>query len=409
MLRVKNMNEKNKILLNVNKIYNEQNPSNYYKSISRKTIDNIFEIKKKFLIEKLKLPPKVFKNSELLDLGCGTGQNTINYDWKGARCTLVEYDKKSYIQAQNLFRKYAKNKFRIINRDIFKFKTKKKFDFVVLNGVAHHTSDVAGNINLAIKFLKKDGILILGIGELAGFFQRNLQRYILYSLTSDISEITKLSKLLFKENLLRGKKYGGRSVKEIIYDTYINPKIKTLSFKDIQNLFNKNKLYLYSSDEENIDFKTIHGFSKSYFRLIKKKKFNNKEFLFNSIVNFSYSGKPEDSLDKNLKILDQISNIQYNISKKIDDQSIERYKKLNFDKSLSNLKNKISKLQKIDIINTKNHIKFISEVQNIFIILKDKNKKNKIKKLQIAIKKYDRLFRVYNGKGMNYFVGIKLQ
>ena len=38
-------------------------------------------------------------HKKLLDLGCGTGQNTINYDWKGARCTLVEYDKKSYIQA----------------------------------------------------------------------------------------------------------------------------------------------------------------------------------------------------------------------------------------------------------------------------------------------------------------------
>ena len=44
----------------------------------------------------------------------------------------------------------------------------------------------------------------------------------------------------FKENLLRGKKYGGRSIKEIIYDTYINPKIETLSFQDIQNLFKKN-------------------------------------------------------------------------------------------------------------------------------------------------------------------------
>ena len=401
------MKNKNQVLSNVNKVYSDQNPSTYFNSISKKNINLLFNNKKNFLIEKLKLPPRIFKNSELLDLGCGTGQNTINYDWKGAKCTLVEYDKKSFIEAEYLFKKYAKNKFELINKDLFKFKTNKKFDFVISNGVAHHTSNVVKNINLAIKFLKKGGFFILGLGETNGFFQRNLQRYILYSLTSDTSEIIRLSKLFFKEHLIRAKKYGGRSIKEIIYDTYINPKIDTLSFREIEALFKKNNLYLYSADEDVFDLKKIHGFNKSYFKLKEKSKLDNKNFLLNSLVNFSYRGNFEKSLDKNLKLLDQISNIQNNISLKISDQSVQDFKKINLDKNLKAYENEIEKLEKVDIINKKNTLKFILEVKNIFKILKINNKRNKITQLQKAIKNSDRLFKGYSGKGMNYFVGMK--
>ena len=117
---------KNKILLSVNKVYKEQNPSSYFSLPNKKNINQIVYNKKKFLTEKLKLLPKIFKNSELLDLGCGSGQNTINYDWAGAKCTLVDYDKNSTVMAKNLFTKYARNSFRVINKDLFKFKSKKK-------------------------------------------------------------------------------------------------------------------------------------------------------------------------------------------------------------------------------------------------------------------------------------------
>ena len=43
----------------------------------------------------------------------------------------------------------------------------------------------------------------------------------------------------FYENLNRAKKFGGRSIDEIIYDTYLNPKINTLSFHQIKNLLKK--------------------------------------------------------------------------------------------------------------------------------------------------------------------------
>ena len=79
------------------------------------------------------------------------------------------------------------------------------------------------------KITQKGGFFILGIGETNGFFQRNLQRYILYSVCKNENEIIRFSKLLFKNHLNRAQKFSGRTKDEIIYDTYLNPKINTLS------------------------------------------------------------------------------------------------------------------------------------------------------------------------------------
>ena len=405
---------KNNILLSVNKVYKEQIPSNYFSLPNKKNINQIVYNKKKFLIEKLKLLPKMFEKSELLDLGCGSGQNTINYDWVGAKCTLVDYDKNSTLLSRNLFTKYAKNKFKVINKDLFKFKSKKKFDFVISNGVAHHTSDTIKNIKHAINFLKKDGILILGLGETNGFFQRNLQRYILYSLSRDKKELVKLAKLFFSENLKRAKKYGGRSITEIIYDTYINPRINTLSFMEIKKIFKKKKLDIYSSDESSLDFKTLGETENYYYSMKQKNNLNiqnldDKNFLLNALVNFSSLETSSKIKNRNLLILNKILEIQNKLTNLIKNQSIDEFKKLKTDGLLKNYKETLSQLKKIDIIDKKQTIIFLNEISNIFNILNSKiNKINKINKLKIIIKKNTLLFKGRNGKGMNYYVGIKV-
>ena len=405
---------KNNILLNVNKVYKEQIPSSYFSLPNKKNINQIVYNKKKFLIKKLKLLPKIFENSDLLDLGCGSGQNTINYDWAGAKCTLVDYDKHSTVMARNLFTKHAKNNFRVINKDLFKFKSKKKFNVVISNGVAHHTSDSIKNIKLAISFLKKDGILILGLGETNGFFQRNLQRYILYSLSRDKNELIKLAKLFFSENLKRAKKYGGRTILEIIYDTYINPRIDTLSFQEIKKLFKKNKLDIYSSDEDNFNYRGMGGIKNYYYSMKQKKNGNNKDleeqnFLLNALVNFSSLETSSKLKNRNPIILKKISNIQNKLTNIIKNQPIQGFKRLKTDRFLKNYKETVSQLKKIDIIDKEQTLTFLNEVSSIFNILNSKiNKINKINKLKIVIKKNKSLFRGRCGKGMNYYVGIKV-
>ncbi len=130
----------------VNKVYRQKNPSTYFRNSSE--LERFVKNRKEFLFN-LKLPEKLFANSSMIDFGCGTGQNSLVYNYLGSNCTLIEYDKKSYNLCLKLFKKYAKKKFRIINKDIFKYKTKgKKYDFVISNGVAHHTKDPKKNINI---------------------------------------------------------------------------------------------------------------------------------------------------------------------------------------------------------------------------------------------------------------------
>lgn len=398
-----------KTIQEVNKIYSEQNPSTYFKNLNNKKIKLLVKSRKLFLLKKLKLPSRIFQNSSLLDLGCGSGQNTIFYDWNGSNCTLVEYDKKSYLNAKNLFTKFAKNKFKIYNKDLFKFKTKKKFDFVVSNGVAHHTHDVKKNIEIAISFLKKGGMLILGVGETNGFFQRHFQRNILYNLTSDNKEVISLSKSLFKENLLRGKKLGGRTEKEIIYDTYLNPKIETLNFDEVKKIFDNKKLYLYSLDEDDLDLEKFYSVSKNQFSLLSKKNdyFSSRNFTFNSINNFSLSKENSPKFKKDIKSINKIGKMQNKLTNLFNNQSINNTKKVHFQIFLKKYIKEIKNYKKLDLIDKKNLTRFVNEIYTSANILKIKDKKTKIKKLKNFFKKNSRLFRKFNGKGMNYFVGFK--
>ena len=66
-----------KTLLEVNKIYQKQHPSNYV-NLEKKNIDKL--INAKDLLIKLKLPIQLFRNSTLLDFGSGSGIYSLIYN-----------------------------------------------------------------------------------------------------------------------------------------------------------------------------------------------------------------------------------------------------------------------------------------------------------------------------------------
>ena len=400
------------VLKKVNAIYSEKNPSTYLRDFN--DIDKFIKNREVALL-KLKLPKKIFLNANLIDFGSGTGLNTLVYSVLGANCTLIEYDKKSALLSQKLFKKFSKNKYKIINQDIFKTKISKKYDFVISNGVAHHTKDPFLNLKICIKCLKKGGFFILGIGETNGFFQRNLQRYILYTLASNNNEIVNFAKKLFKEHLKRSKKFSGRTVDEIIYDTYVNPKINTLSLSDIINFFNKNKLDIYSFygnkknlgellDNEITQFKLVNSMTKK-----QNKKIVNLNL--HDIENFSLSN------NKNLKThnqtysqIDQFNRSLNEFTTNINDLEFGKTKNINFKKKIRDLNKKIKNIKKIDIINRQHHLKFLNECYYMFEILNSEDtKKNKFLKVEKYLLKCKVLLKGLNGTGMNYIVGHRNQ
>jgi len=397
----------------VNKVYSEQNPSTYFRSESQ--LPSFLENNKKFLLQ-LKIPPRAFLNSTLLDFGCGTGQRGLVYDHLGADCTLVEYDKQSYKNASALFEKHAKNNFKIINSDIFDFKfSKESYDFVLSMGVAHHTKHPVKNIELCCQALKPGGMLILGVGNKAGFFQRNLQRLIVYSISENNEDIIKYSKILFKEHLQRCIEYGGRSIDEIVYDTYINPKIYSFGTNEIIDIFAKNNLNLYSSYQ---DLKNAQDFlepSINQFHLMDDSIINSNssprsdKIFLSDFEDFSLSNNELNNADL-LKQLRSLMPHFNEITDQVNDISFDHFD-LNvneFLKEINLFKEKLLKIKKIDVINKKHNEVFIDEIALVIKALNKNNKKiDKFYEVQKILDNNNRLFKLVNGVGMNYYCGYK--
>ena len=141
----------NNILTQVNKIYKKEHPSQYT-NINKKSLKKLSKAREDLLL-KLKIPKKIFNNSTLLDLGSGSGIYSLIYNNFGAKVHLVEYEKKFTDQSKKLFKKFSKNKYyKIVSSDIFKFKTKKKYQIITFNGVAHHTHNPKKILTMLVNF-----------------------------------------------------------------------------------------------------------------------------------------------------------------------------------------------------------------------------------------------------------------
>ena len=222
----------------INKLYDKFNPS-YLK----------FKNKKQFLKNRnfffkfhLKIDPTYIKNKEVLDLGCGSGFNSMYFLENDANCTLVDNNLKSLKTAKKNLKSFKKVKF--IHSDIRNIKIKKKFDIIHTKGVFHHNYDQKKIINKFLPFLKKNGKFIYSVATTNDLFLRNFQKYILYKISKKDDDIFKNAKLLFNKHLLRAKKHGLRDIKSIINDTYVNEIYFTLSSKEIIKIFEKKKLFI---------------------------------------------------------------------------------------------------------------------------------------------------------------------
>tara|TARA_B100001057_G_scaffold500955_1_gene619182 strand:- start:21794 stop:22993 length:1200 start_codon:yes stop_codon:yes gene_type:complete len=397
-----------KILDSVNKVYREEHPS-FYVNINQKNLNKIIKARKNLLFN-LKIQTKLFKDSKLLDFGSGSGIYGLVYNLLGAKTDLVEYEKNFVDQSKKLFSKFArKSSYKIYSSNIFNFKQKKKYDIVIFNGVAHHTRNPNKILDKACKFLKRDGMIIYGIGNKSGFFQRALQRLILFKLSKNKSEIIKFAKILFREHLNRAQKFGGRTERQIIFDTYINPKIDCQSSKTIVKIFRKNKLELYSSFPNILSNEFFTDNTENYRNFNSKKtKGENKKEIFLSehkwITSLIELGSEKSNKQEKIELLkDKITNTLND--KNFDNYDLDYTKIIshciNYKKNLHNLfsnKNLKKNLNKYD--------KFYDEV---IILLKQLSKKNcKIKDIRLLIKKNRYLFKGTAGVGMNYYVGYKL-
>ena len=231
------------------KVYREENPSVHF--VDRGPEDLAIEERKRERLfrDYLKFPPRMFHGARFLDFGCGTGERAIFYSRWGARCTLVDMNPLALERARKIFSLHAPEAAdtTFLKGSLFDAQPKGPFDIVGSEGVLHHTAAKREGFAKLVSYLRPGGFVFLGLGNRAGFFQRNLQRLLLYRYTDTEAEIEQLADRFFTENLDRAERFGRRSRRAIIFDTYVNPRIDTTSMAEILDWFRENQIRFYSS------------------------------------------------------------------------------------------------------------------------------------------------------------------
>ena len=377
---------------------------------SRKFFKNYFARREKLFHDCLKLPKEVFKNKRLLDFGSGTGEHDILYAKWGSKLDLVEINPISVAQTKKYFKffKLNKNLKRIENKSIFDFRPKNKYDIVVSEGVLHHVNNPYLGLQYLTKNLKKGGFCILQLAFDFSHFQRSLHRYIINYLKNNNSNINveKICYKLFSETINRANKFGGRSKKQIVYDFYTNPKHKGINLRKLLIWFKKNKIKYYSSYPSIEPEGLINGIHQNVTNEIIM-SFPSIS-LFQSINFLLASADDQVSLKKIIKLSSKNLKIWSNLMLKSKLDDIENKKNINKFNLKKNFNLYFKNLLNIYNVRNQSQIKKIKQFHKEFEILNISLKTQNIKKINKSIKKFEILFKGYNGVPSNYIVGYKI-
>jgi SAM-dependent methyltransferase len=142
---------------------------------------------------------------------------------------------------------------------------KNYFDVIISNGVLHHTRDAEIAFSELVKYLKKDGLIIIGLYHKYGRFIHNIRQKII----NIFGEKFKFIDPRFKENISINKK------KSWFLDQYKNPYEKNFTISEVLNWFRNNKIQYISSVP--FDFEVNEP-------LFKKRNINNKNLLFKEFM-----------------------------------------------------------------------------------------------------------------------------
>ena len=171
-------------------------------------------------------------NKKILEVGSGTSQ-LANYLAVGNNNSVVAFDlnfeslKIGSLFAQNNNINNVDFVCGDIFDDIFENNT---FDFVLCNGVLHHTKDTYDSFKHSLNWLKKDGYILVGLYNKYGRLRTFLRKYIYKIFGKKIL-------MLFDPVLRKIEKGSSKKINAWIKDQYTHPVERTHSFDDVLKWF----------------------------------------------------------------------------------------------------------------------------------------------------------------------------
>jgi len=384
------------------KAFQEEIPSVYYSDKTevefnkwKKTMDLMYH-------DLMHFPPKLFSGQTLLDLGAGTGENTVYFSNWGAKCTLVEMNDKAHEISKKIFENYSQNKdaHTFINKSLFDFQTDQKFDIVHSRGVFAHTNDPEKAFNKLASCLKPGGYLIYGDGNKSGNFQNMLQRMVIFNFADKWDEMVNVAEKCFKEDLDRAQKFANRTRRCIIFDKWVVPRLTQPSVSEVLDWFNDNNITLYSSYPPimpPILSDSLHHFP----------KFNIGNFTdvaaFTEAFWLIFNEMDAVEVPKILTTMKELSTTQFDMTDYIDDFNLDtKFEKKDFINKIDQYKNSLLKLDLTSYLINRSKI-FFDEVKILLDHLENKDL-NKVVDFCNSTKE---LFRGSQGNRHIDFIGNK--
>jgi len=212
----------------------------------------------------LMIPPEYFDGKSVIDLGAGTGENTISLARWGAKCTLVELNPDACEAAKLVFKKYASQTsvpthagHTFINSSLYDLELsnyREKFDISHSRGVFTHVGDKARAFHILAALVKPNGYVVYGDRNTLGGLQEMLQRFAIYQLGGTTDErIVEISEALFSEDIDRSQASVPRTRDAIIFDRWVIQQQDDPSVEEVLDFFDKEGLE-YVSSWPRIDF-----------------------------------------------------------------------------------------------------------------------------------------------------------
>lgn len=177
------------------------------------------------------LSPVFLKNKPrtILCAGCGTGEEAIALAkiFPNSKIDALDISRESLSIAKQNIRKLKLNNIYLMRSSILEDlpSLPKKYDLVYSAGVIHHLADPNLGFRILTSKLKKDGKLVMMLYNSYGLFLYRCQLFLLKILAGG-----NFKKRLFWTNKLG---FGKGKDKIFIYDSYINPQVKTFSIEAI--------------------------------------------------------------------------------------------------------------------------------------------------------------------------------
>ena len=189
---------------------------------------------------------------KILEVGAGTCQFS-NYLAINSNNQIVSFDSslESLKLGYNFAKKNGLENIKFVRGDIFdNIFLEETFDFVITNGVLHHTGDAKKAFKNLSQFLKKNGYIFVGLYNKYGRLRTILRKYLFKIFGKNIL-------FLLDPVLRKTPKNSQDKIKAWIKDQYMHPVESLHTFDEVLKWFDENNIEFISSIPQCSPYETV--------------------------------------------------------------------------------------------------------------------------------------------------------